>query len=677
MSPTFQADFAHINQLRSQLMGVIAQATTELETADQEQPERSGLLELSRHIKALGQVTQMLQQKTLRLMVLGDLKRGKSTLINALLGEPVLPSDVTPCTALLTVLKYGETKQVTLHYYDERSPQPIDFETFKADYTIDPAEAKRLDESGTQAFPDISHAVIEFPLSLLEDGLEIIDSPGLNDTEARNKLALEFMQDCHGVVFVMDATQPMTLDERRYLTNYLKGRGLPIFYVVNQWDRLEKNVLDGSAEDAMTRVREVFRTQLVTLGLETPENLSSRLFELSALSVLRSRVKTPEAPVEGEFARLTAALSQFVTQDRFAAECGFARHQLQLVSQQVQETADKRMLLLDETVQSLELKLVDIQQEFDHLAEIRDQFQGLIRTKRDREVEAIARSFRDYILGLEETFEDDFVKSQPDLDFLKFLQKDSREEFYRQFRRAFERYMNDRLSAWEFMAKQQISKAFEELNAEADEYRVAYSQVVDAINQKLLGDRFYAFGNRYDPEKNSLWVDAIQDLFSIIPDQLNNAVGGFNGFWQRILETTIAYVCIVLALQVIGLIFSSMALNIFAVVLAGAGVLTLQAEMVRQEFLKTTQREFSKYLPQIADEQQTPIKEATQRCFDTFEVELVDRINSDIAARRGELTNLIEKKQNHSLESQSETQRLQALIQAMKSAQSDLEAIAS
>ena len=107
MSPTFQADFAHINQLRSQLMGVIAQATTELETADQEQPERSGLLELSRHIKALGQVTHMLQQKTLRLMVLGDLKRGKSTLINALLGEPVLPSDVTPCTALLTVLKYG------------------------------------------------------------------------------------------------------------------------------------------------------------------------------------------------------------------------------------------------------------------------------------------------------------------------------------------------------------------------------------------------------------------------------------------------------------------------------------------------------------------------------------------------------------------------------------------
>ena len=119
-----------------------------------------------------------------------------------------------------------------------------------------------------------------------------------------------------------------------------------------------------------------------------------------------------------------------------------------------------------------------------------------------------------------------------------------------------------------------------------------------------------------------------------------------------------------------------MALNIFAVFLAGAGVLTLQAEMVRQEFLKTTQREFAKYLPKIAEEQQVPIKEATQRCFDTFEVELIDRINMDIAARRGELTNLIEKKQNHSLESQSEIQRLQRLIQTMQSAQSDLDAIA-
>ena len=99
--------------------------------------DHSGSLELGRHLKSLNGVQQTLRQKALRLMVLGDVKRGKSPLINALVGESILSSDVTPCTALLTVLKYGPTKQVTLYYHDERSLQSIDFETFNTGYTID------------------------------------------------------------------------------------------------------------------------------------------------------------------------------------------------------------------------------------------------------------------------------------------------------------------------------------------------------------------------------------------------------------------------------------------------------------------------------------------------------------------------------------------------------------
>ena len=62
-------------------------------------------------------------------------------------------------------------------------------------YTIDPAEAKQLEENNQSAFPDVDYAVVEYPLELLSKGIEIIDSPGLNDTEARNELSLGYLID--------------------------------------------------------------------------------------------------------------------------------------------------------------------------------------------------------------------------------------------------------------------------------------------------------------------------------------------------------------------------------------------------------------------------------------------------------------------------------------------------
>ena len=85
------------------------------------------------------------------------MKRGKSTFLNALIGENILPSDVNPCTAILTVLRYGAAKKVTVHFNDDTEPELVDFQTFKHRYTIDPTEAKRLEQEKKLAFPNVSH----------------------------------------------------------------------------------------------------------------------------------------------------------------------------------------------------------------------------------------------------------------------------------------------------------------------------------------------------------------------------------------------------------------------------------------------------------------------------------------------------------------------------------------
>jgi GTPase SAR1 family protein len=100
---------------------------------DSEQLEdTSGQLGLGPVIADLSTASQNLSSEVFRLLVLGDMKRGKSTFLNALMGENLLPTDVNPCTAVLTILRYGPEKRVTVHFSDERSPETLSFDAFKA-----------------------------------------------------------------------------------------------------------------------------------------------------------------------------------------------------------------------------------------------------------------------------------------------------------------------------------------------------------------------------------------------------------------------------------------------------------------------------------------------------------------------------------------------------------------
>ncbi|MEM6252438.1 MAG: dynamin family protein [Cyanobacteria bacterium P01_D01_bin.156] len=636
-------------QNRQQAAQVLDQIAIAMDRADTH--ESSGQLGLSRHISTLKSTAEQLQEGTYRIVVLGEMKRGKSTLINALVGDTLLPSDVNPCTALLSVLRHGPERRVTIHYNNNNAPKVIDFETFQNDYTISPDEARQLE---TNAFPDISHVVIEAPVPLLASGLEIVDTPGLNDTETRNQQVLSYLNEAQAVVFVVDAMQPMTLDERRYLNNYIQSRDLECFYVINGWDRIRASLVnpedDAALEDAENRQRQVFAQSL------PPE---TTWFEVSALTALRQQRKQTSLAGSGVDTFFTA-LESFLTQERGQAELQRAAKLAHRAYSAVQETVARRIPLLDEDLSELQQRVVSVESEFGKLEKIRDNYRQLIRGRCDRSAKAIADSFKTYILNLEASFETDFVASQPDLDFLSFLDEEQRDEFYKEFKRAFERYINDRLAAWEFTAKQKIGQVFDELNESANEYQVAYAEVVEVIHEKMMGRKFYAPGTRSTEEPRP-WLDNIRDLFDEIPDTLNDAVMPFNHFWQSVLQMAVSYVCIVIALQILGLLFSSLFLNIVGVIAAAGGLLAAQAEFVRQEFLKATRKEFVKHLPQIAADQWQPIYKAVTDCFGTYEERAIDRVSADIASRRLELSSLVEKKQQNEINREQTIERLKAL----------------
>ncbi|WP_017651833.1 dynamin family protein [Fortiea contorta] len=661
----FINDLERIAQVRADISASLNKLAEKISQAELAGDSSSGKLSLERDIEDITAASKNLKQGVFRLLVLGDMKRGKSTFLNALIGENLLPSDVNPCTAVLTVLRYGPEKQVTIHFNDGKKPEQLDFSSFKYKYTIDPAEAKKLEQEKKSAFPDVDYAVVEYPLTLLEKGIEIVDSPGLNDTEARNELSLGYVNNCHAILFVMRASQPCTLGERRYLENYIKGRGLTVFFLINAWDQVRESLIDPEDIEelnaAENRLRQVFQANLAEYCHVDGQNIyHERVFEISSIQALRKRLKNPQANLEGTgFSEFMGALNTFLTRERAIAELRQVRTLARQACNHTREAINRRLPLLDQDVNELKKRIDSVEPEFQKLTHIRDQFQKEIITTRDTQARATSESFRSYILNLGNTFETDFLRYQPELNILDFLSSGKREAFNIALQKAFEQYITDKFSAWTLTAEKDINTAFKELSHSAAQYGASYSQVTDQITEKLTGKKVQVNPTTTSGDDNSPgWAKWAMGLLSLSRGNLAGVALAGAGFdWKNILLNYFTVIGIGGIITAVTGVF----LGPIGFALLGLGVGFLQADQARQELVKTAKKELVKHLPQVAHEQSQIVYDAVKECFDVYEREVSKRINDDITSRKSELDNLLQQKETRLINRESELQRFKTL----------------
>jgi len=665
LTDQFLKDLERVAQVRSDIsiyLNNLAETITKAELAGD---SSSGKLSLERNIEDITLASKNLRKGVFRLLVLGDMKRGKSTFLNALIGENLLPSDVNPCTAVLTILRYGPEKKVTIHFNDGKIPQQLDFQSFKYKYTIDPAEAKKLEQEKKQAFPDVDYAVVEYPLALLEKGIEIVDSPGLNDTEARNELSLGYVNNCHAILFVMRASQPCTLGERRYLENYIKGRGLSVFFLINAWDQVKESLIDPDDTEelkaAEDRLRQVFKANLADYCYVDGQDIyDERVFELSSIQALRRRLKNPQADLSGTgFPEFMGAINTFLTRERAIAELRQVRTLARQACNHTREAIDRRIPLLDQDVEELKKRIESVEPEFNKLTGIRDQFQKEIINTRDTQARGISESFRSYVLNLGNTFESDFLRYQPELNLLDFLSSGKREAFNAALQKAFEQYITDKSAAWTLTAEKDIDTAFKNLSRSAAQYGASYNKITDEITKKLTGKEVKVNAHATTEEDNSPgWAKWAMGLLSLTKGNLAGVALAGAGFdWKNIL---LNYFTVIGIGGVITAVTGFM-LGPIGFALLGLGVGFLQADQARKELVKTAKKELVRYLPQIAHEQSQTVYNAVKECFDSYEKEVSQRINDDITSRKSELDNLVKQKETREINRESELKRLKTL----------------
>lgn len=121
--------------------------------------------------------------------------------------------------------------------------------------------------------------------------------------------------------------------------------------------------------------------------------------------------------------------------------------------------------------------------------------------------------------------------------------------------------------------------------------------------------------------------------------------------------------------------FFGVILGPITIALLGLGVGVFQADKARQELIKATKKELVKHLPKVAEEQWLPIHQAVAECFDSYEREVIKRVDDDIQARKAELDNLLKQKESREINRGAELERLRNLEVNVSSESRSIEAV--
>ena len=169
---------------------------------------------------------ERLRAARLRVLVVGEAKRGKSTLVNALLGREVLPTGMTPLTAVPTTVTHGTGEAMVVAFADGRAAH---------------CPLSALGEFGTErGNPGNSRGVAAITVRLdspiLARGVEIVDTPGSGSVHAHNTAAADgVLPTMDAAIFVLTADPPVSAAERDLLER-VHGLSVTTFVVLNKAD---------------------------------------------------------------------------------------------------------------------------------------------------------------------------------------------------------------------------------------------------------------------------------------------------------------------------------------------------------------------------------------------------------------------------------------------------------
>ncbi len=191
----------------------------------------------SEEIQKITDVIELIHIRKYKVAVVGEFKRGKSSLINALLGMKVLPSDVTPTTATINRITYGTEPSLEIHFHNG-AVKIVDISDIGQYVTM-------LTEEAKECAAQIKEAVVRYPTVLCQNHVDIIDTPGLSDHYDMSKITLDMLEDIDAAIVVISALSPFGDTECKFVIDLIEKDNIEnIMFVVTYIDQIDESERD-------------------------------------------------------------------------------------------------------------------------------------------------------------------------------------------------------------------------------------------------------------------------------------------------------------------------------------------------------------------------------------------------------------------------------------------------
>lgn len=237
-----------------------------------------------------------LAEDQFNLMVVGRFSRGKSTLMNAILGNEYLPTGIVPLTSVITTVRYGSKPQAVLHFQDSGLNHEISLASLP-DYVTqkgNPGNTKK-----------IAWAEIQLQVEILRRGFFFVDTPGLGSTIIENTLTTErFVPQADAFILVTSYESPLSEEEDRILQR-IRNTNKRLFVILNKQDTVRPEERNDVLEFVAGRLNE-------TLGANVPD-----IYSISARQALEAKRSGDSGQYENSGLQpFETELLRFLTEDR-------------------------------------------------------------------------------------------------------------------------------------------------------------------------------------------------------------------------------------------------------------------------------------------------------------------------------------------------------------------------
>jgi len=276
-----------------------------------------------------------LEESEFHLMVVGQFKRGKSTLINYLIGDTILPTGVIPITSIITKIKHGSMPSALVVFNGGESK----------DIPLDEVDLYVSEEKNPENTKDVKYLEIEYPSQNLKNGLVLIDTPGIGSIFRHNtEVAYGHLPEADAAVFIISSDPPISQLEIEFLKDVRKYID-KIFIVQNKIDYLEE-------EEVITTVE--FSKSIIQDNI----GMQAKIYPLSALNALKaSKLGDQQRLEKSGIIKFEKDLNSFLMKEKGHVLLKSAQGRFKRIAADITDFIEFRISNLNSPVETLEGKL--------------------------------------------------------------------------------------------------------------------------------------------------------------------------------------------------------------------------------------------------------------------------------------------------------------------------------